>query len=125
MLDASVLISMPDDLAAFTGEALVSTISLAELAFGLHVRDPVESAARQARYQRVLDVFEPIPYSAEAARTFGALADAVRRNGRSPRPRRFDLLLASVAVSEGIPLLTRNPRDFADLHRVLGVIDVA
>lgn len=123
LLDTSVLIDPPAELASLAREVVVSTISLAELAYGLHVPDAVESAARQARYQRILDVFEPLPYSASAARTYGALADAVRAAGRSPRPRRFDLLLASVAVSEGVAILTRNASDFSGLHHTLQVID--
>lgn len=125
LLDTSVLIDPPGELALFAREVVVCTISLAELAYGLHVPDPLESAARQARYQRILDIFEPLPYSAAAARTYGALADVVRAAGRSPRPRRFDLLLASVAVSEGVAILTRNSSDFAGLHHTLQVIDAS
>ena len=33
--------------------------------------------------------------------------------GRDPRPRRFDLLIAAVAVRHGLPLLSRNVNDFA------------
>ncbi|EAP98207.1 hypothetical protein JNB_14623 [Janibacter sp. HTCC2649] len=125
LLDTSVLIDPPHGLASLATEVVVSTISLAELAHGLHVPDAVESAARQLRYQRILDVFEPLPYSVAAARTYGALADVVRSAGRSPRQRRFDLLLASVAVSQGVAILTRNPRDFSGLHHTLQVVDAS
>ena len=125
LLDTSVLVDPPLDLAALTRTGAVSTVTLAELASGLHTDDPVRSAAREVRYQRILGLFDAIPYSAGAARMYGGLCAAVRASGRSPRPRRFDLLLASVAADARIPLLTRNPRDFDDLHPMVEVVAVA
>lgn len=124
LLDTSVVIDPPPNLGALTRHAAISTVTLAELAFGLHTDDPVQAAARQVRYDRVLNVFDPIPYSASAARMYGGLCAAVRSNGRSPRPRRFDLLLASVAADERLPLVTRNPKDFLGLHPMVQVIAV-
>lgn len=122
LLDTSVVIDPPPDLGALTRTAAVSTVTLAELAYGLHTDDPVLSAAREVRYQRVRALFDAIPYSASSARLYGGLCAAVRASGRSPRPRRFDLLLASVAADEGIPLMTRNPGDFEDLHSSVEVV---
>lgn len=125
LLDTSVVIDPPADLGSITRHAAISTVTLAELAYGLHTPDPVQSAARQVRYDRIVSVFDPIPYSATAARMYGGLCAAVRSNGRSPRPRRFDLLLASVAADERLPLVTRNPKDFAGLHPMIEVIAAA
>lgn len=50
--------------------------------------------------------------------------DLARMSSRSPRPRLFDLLVASVAADLCIPLLTRNPADFADIHEVVRVLAV-
>jgi predicted nucleic acid-binding protein len=58
----------------------------------------VENARRESVYQQILATYRPIPYSAEAARVYGALCAAVRLAGRNPRPRRLDLLIASVAA---------------------------
>jgi predicted nucleic acid-binding protein len=124
LLDTSVVIEPPTDLAELTRSAAISTITLAELAYGLHTDDPVLSAAREVRYQRIVSIFEPIPYSATAARMYGGLCAAVRASGRNPRPRRFDLLLASVAADERIPLITRNAADFEGLHHTVQVIPV-
>jgi predicted nucleic acid-binding protein len=44
--------------------------------------------------------------------------------GRQPRRRFADLLIASIAVAEGLPLLTRNPDDFAGLVEILVVVPV-
>lgn len=117
LLDTSVVIDFDvERLATVAEEFAVSTISLAELAFGLHTVDPLVNAAREERYAWVLATFAPLTYTPYAARVFGALCAAVRDAGRDPpRPRRFDLLIASVAVSAALPLVTRNPRDFTGI----------
>ena len=124
LLDTSVVIDPPSDLADLIRMGAISTVTLAELAYGLHTSDPVLTAAREVRYQRILATLEAIPYSASAARMYGGLCATVRARGRASRPRRFDLLLASVAADERIPLVTRNPRDFQDLDPAVEVISI-
>ncbi|MGH2364816.1 MAG: hypothetical protein ACRDHX_09225 [Chloroflexota bacterium] len=75
----------------------------------------------------MLSEFDPVPYSARAAHLYGAIAASVRNSGRNPRPRRIDLMLASVAAELGAVLLTRNPADFAgigDIARVIAVLPI-
>lgn len=123
LLDTSVVIAPPPDLATIADQVAVSTISVAELAAGLHsCDDAVERARRTERFAKVLATYSPVAYSTSAARLYGALCDAVRQSGRSPRPRRFDLLIASVAGDLGVPVLTRDPDGFADIHDVVRVI---
>lgn len=125
LLDTSAIIDF--DAEAFAARAqtfVVSTISLAELAFGLHGRDPFVNETRLRQHSWVETTFESLPFSAAAARTYGNLCAVVRAIGRDPRPRRFDLLIAAVAVSEAIPLMTRNAADFRGLHDVLTVVDL-
>lgn len=124
ILDTSLVIDPPADLESFAAAAAVSTITLAGLAFGLHSSDPVENARRESVYRDVLDSYRPIPYSSGAARLYGALCASVRHEGRNPRPRRLDLLIASVAAELGVPLLTRNPRDFAGIQHAVQVVAV-
>lgn len=124
LLDTSIVIDPPHNLAELVREAAISTITLAELAYGLNTPDPMTNAERGLRYQRILNTFDPIPYSTSAAALYGALCAAVRSQGRSPKPRRFDLLLASVAAAEGIPLLTRNPDDFKGIDRSVRIVAV-
>lgn len=125
LLDTSVLIDYPAAAVAAQAEtAAVSTITLAELAYGLHTEDPLRNAAREQRYHWISNTFEPIPLSTGAARIYGALCAHVRAVGRDPKPRRFDLLIAAVAVDLGVPLITRNENDFLGLHRALTVIAV-
>jgi predicted nucleic acid-binding protein len=122
LLDTSCVIDFPDQLEKLAEAAAVSTLTIAELAYGIHHDDPLVAAAREARYRDVLNDFDPIPYSARAAHLYGAIAASVRRSGRNPRPRRIDLMLASVAAELGAVLLTRNPTDFAGVGDIVQVI---
>jgi predicted nucleic acid-binding protein len=125
LLDTSVVIDYPPGLvAAHTSTAAISTITLAELAYGLHTSDPLLNAAREQRYHWFLQTFDAVPFDAEAARVYGALCASVRIAGRDPKPRRFDLLIAAVAVALGIPLITRNEKDFIGMHGSLTIIAV-
>ncbi len=125
LLDTSVVIDYPASaVAAHTSTAAVSTITLAELSYGLHTADPLVNAAREQRYHWITTTFDPIPFDTRAARIYGALCATVRAVGRDPRPRRFDLLIAAVAVSLDIPLITRNEADFTGIHGSLTIIAV-
>lgn len=125
LLDTSVVIDYPRDLvAANTNSAAVSTITLAELAYGLHTPDPLVNAAREQRYHWIVNTFGVVAFSAGAARIYGALCANVRTSGRDPKPRRFDLLIAAVAVALQVPLITRNEKDFIGIHESLTIIAV-
>lgn len=125
LLDTSVVIDYPArSVAAQTAAAAVSTITLAELAYGLHTSDPLVNAARELRFHWISNTFDPIPFDTNAARTYGALCASVRAAGRDPKPRRFDLLIASVAVALRIPLLTRNEQDLRGIHDSLTLVTV-
>jgi predicted nucleic acid-binding protein len=125
LLDTSVVIDYPaGPVAAHADAAAVSTITLAELSYGLHTEDPLLNAVREQRYHWIVDTFDPIPFDADAARIYGALCANVRAVGRDPKPRRFDILIAAVAVAFGIPLITRNENDFRGIHRALPIIAV-
>ncbi len=122
LLDTSVVIDHPADaVAAQPDAAAVSTITLAELSYGLHTEDPLLNAAREERYHWLVDTFDPIPFDASAARIYGALCANVRAIGRDPKPRRFDILISAVAVALGIPLITRNETDFRGIHSALHI----
>jgi predicted nucleic acid-binding protein len=125
LLDTSIVIDYPSQsVAAHAASAAVSTITLAELAYGLHTPDPLVNAAREQRYHWISNTFDPIPFDGNAARTYGALCASVRAAGRNPKPRRFDLLIAAVAVSLRIPLITRNEKDFQGIHDSLTLVAV-
>lgn len=124
LLDTSCVIEFPERLDELAAAAAVSTLTIAELAFGIHHADPLVAAAREARYRDVLNEFDPVPYSARAAHLYGAIAASVRQSGRNPRPRRIDLMLASVAADLDAVLVTRNAADFVGAGGVVRVIAV-
>ena len=83
-----------------------------------------ERAARQAHLQAAEADFDPLPFDAAAARSFGAVAASLRRAGRKPQARAFDAMIAAIAVSRELPIHTCNPRDFAGIEH-LEVITIA
>lgn len=106
-------------------DLLISSVTLAELAGGVHsAEDAGERARRIARLQRAEAVFDPLPFDAEAARQYGIIAGELISIGRKPRGRVADLMIASVAAANRLPLFTTNPDDFRGLDTVVPVIPV-
>lgn len=126
LLDTSVVIDLEAiDVAQLPQQAAISAVTMAELAAGpAAATDEEERARRQDRLQRAEAMFDPIPFDLEAARAYARVYASVRRVGREPRRRFADLLIAAVAVSQGIPLLSRNAADFSGLEHLLQVIEV-
>lgn len=126
LLDTSVVVDLdlmdPQVLPLTVG---VSAITMAELAAGpAATQDLAERARRQDRLQRAEAAFEAIPFGSEAARAYGRVHAAVVAAGRQPRRRFAALLIAAVAVAESLPLVTRNPDDFAGLEDLVVVVPV-
>jgi predicted nucleic acid-binding protein len=103
--------------------SFVSSITLGELAAGVHTaRTATERARRLSRLQSLENMIETLPFSGAAARAYGELYALVIDAGRNPRPRRFDLQIAATAVAHGLILVTRNPNDFVGLDSLVQVI---
>jgi predicted nucleic acid-binding protein len=121
LLDTSVVIAL-EALAAeqLPDEPAISALTLAELAAGpLATDDEGERARRQDRLQRVEALMDPLPFDAPAARAYGRVYAATRAADRKPRgARAVDLMIAAVALANGLPLFTRNPDDFDHLRAV-------
>lgn len=118
LLDTStvILLSRLEDARQLPEEPVVSTITLAELSAGpLVAADEAERAARQAHLQQAESDFDPIPFDAAAARAFGRVAADLRADGRKPRARAYDALIAAVAIANGLPLYTVKPDDFREI----------
>ena len=115
----------PEVARALPDEVAICAITVAELAAGPHVTiDAAEGARRQLHLQRVESQFEPLPFDAEAARSYGLVVAAVVDADRSHRSRLADLLIAATAHANGLPLFTRNPDDFAGLQDVIQIVAV-
>lgn len=126
ILDTSVVIDLLEiDPELLPKRVAISAITLAELSAGpAAADDPDERAKRQDRVQRVEASFEPLAVDGEVARAYGRVFAAVTAQGRSTRRRFADLLLASTALAEGVPLVTRNGADFAGLDDLVEIIVV-
>lgn len=117
VLDTSVVIDLEHiDANRLPDEPLITAVTLAELSVGpLVTADELERARRQARLQAVEASFDPLPFNAAAARTFGQVAAELRKSGRKPTARAFDAIIAATAMTEGVGVWTRNPDDFAGI----------
>lgn len=127
LLDTSVVIDWDDRAVAdaLPDEVAVSAVTVAELAAGPHLTSSgVERANRQARLQQVEAMFEPLPFDAVAARSYGLIVAAVVEAGRSHRSRVADLLIAATAHANELALYTRNQDDFAGLANVVSVVGI-
>ncbi len=125
LLDTSVLIDLVASRALPT-EITISALTLAELTTGPHATaDPIERSRRQERLQAIEAQFDPLPFDAACARTYGRVYAAVVATGRKARgPRAVDLMIAATAIAHELPLYTRNSADLRGLEVHLDIVDV-
>jgi predicted nucleic acid-binding protein len=105
-------------------ESSISTVSVAELHFGLLVAPNDQTRAeRVVRLGLVEARFpSPLPVDDRVAREWGRLKAAVRQRGGQPRKREADLAIAATAIAHDAELVTHNAKDFKiiedliDLH---------
>lgn len=118
VLDTSTVIELEkiEDPTSLPEEPLITAVTLAELSVGpLVASDGPERETRQARLQQAEADFNPIPFDAAAARTFGRVAASLRRAGRKPTARAYDAMIAATALAHQLPVYTANPKDFAGI----------
>jgi predicted nucleic acid-binding protein len=126
LIDTNILVhlAIPDP-EQLPEELVISAVTLAELSAGPHhTDDPVERARLTSVLQHAEATFDTLPFDAEAARAYGVICAAVLAAGRKPRRRVADLMIASVATVNRMPLYTTNPDDFIGLDRILTVLPV-
>lgn len=121
LLDTSTVIDLGQlDPAVLPDECVISAITLAELSVGALVATRArQRAARQAHLQQAEADFDPVPFDAACARTFGRVAASLRRSGRKPAARAYDALIAATAITHGLPVYTRNPDDFTGIDGLI------
>lgn len=118
ILDTSTLILLGrmQDTDRLPDEPLITAITLAELSVGpLVASTDEERSARQAHLQQAEADFDPMPFDAAAARTFGRVAAGLRRAGRKPAARAYNAMIAAIAIANALPLYTCNPKDFTGI----------
>jgi tRNA(fMet)-specific endonuclease VapC len=119
VLDTSTVILLPslEDSSLLPAEPLITAVTLAELSVGPLVATTVaERAARQAHLQQAEADFDPLPFDAQAARSFGRVAASLRRAGRKVKARAYDAMIAATAIANGLPVYTCYPDDFAGIE---------
>ncbi len=113
LLDPSALPVVPE----------ITAITMAELHQGIAMaKDPAVRAARTEKLGAAIVDFVPLPFDGEAAARYGTLVALTLATRRDPRPRRTDLMIAAIASARGLPLYTRNPRDFSGLDPMIDVV---
>ena len=126
LLDTSVVVDHDViDPALLPDESAIAAVTLAELAAGPHATsDDAERARRQDRLQWAAATWDALPFDVHAARAYGRIFAAARAEGRSSRARLADLLIAATAAANGLPLYTKNARDFAGLEHILKIVEI-
>jgi predicted nucleic acid-binding protein len=126
LLDTSVVIDHDViDPKLLPDESAISAVTLAELAAGPHATDNRdERAKRQDRLQWATATWDAIPFDDEGARVYGRMFAAARAAGQSSRSRFADLLIASTAAANNLPVYTRNPDDFRALKEIVKVVAI-
>ena len=115
IVDTSVLAGTGADLSGLACQ--ISAVSYAELHFGVHAaRDDQTRLARQHRLTLIQATYgHGIVFTDETAHHYGLLCGRLKQQGRSPRGRAMDLMIAATALSLGVALVTRNPGDVESL----------
>jgi predicted nucleic acid-binding protein len=126
LLDTSVIVDLDRlDASQLPEEVAISTVTLAELSAGPSATTDVsERARRQDRLQRTEAAFDPMPFDIRSARAYGRVHAAVVEQGRQPRRKFADLLIAATALVEDLPVVTRNGKDFQGLEGLVTVIEI-
>lgn len=118
LLDTSVcipLINRTDERAAerllghSPGSVLLCSVVRAELYFGAH--NSARVAENLQRVETFCRAFESLPFDDGAAERYGVIRTQLRREGRPIGAN--DLMIASIALSRGLTLATRNTDEFS------------
>lgn len=120
LLDTSIVRDPPVELPGVT-MSFVSSVTLGELAVGVHTARIATERAAAAPPPVVENTIETLPFGGAAARAYGELYALVIDAGRNPRPRRLDLQIAATAAAHGLVLVTRYPNDFVGLDSLVKV----
>ena len=118
LLDTSVVIA--SEVAGLPEEAAISTATLAELHFGVHLARGEQ--ARSLRLRRLAEIesrFTALPIDESVARAYGELVARTGEAGRKVRTRVMDFFIAATARAHGVPLYTRNWQDFEPLAELI------
>ena len=97
-----------------SGDLVVSSITFAELRFGVE-KSRRREASREA-LQQALEAINVVPFDASAAETYGAVRAGLETAGQPIGP--LDTLIAAHALSLNLTLVTGNVREFSRIRRL-------
>jgi tRNA(fMet)-specific endonuclease VapC len=119
LLDTNTLILLGEIQTELPEFPAISAITLADLTVGpLVAKTDLERSHRLGHLQFAESNFQALAFDESAARVFGRLAAQVRTSGRTARARSFDLLIASTAVANELPLYSVNVNDYAGIDEL-------
>ncbi len=93
-------------------DMVVSSITLAELRFGIEKSRQPETSRRVL--QRVLDALNVAAFDAKAAQIYGSVRTSLEAEGKPIGP--LDTLIAAHALSLDLTLVTNNVREFSKVR---------
>jgi len=96
--------------ACFVGDVVISSVTLAELEFGIACSSPAVQDANRSALDSVLEDIRVAPFDTHAARAYGPIRAAYKDRKRDA----LDKLIASHAVALGVTLVTNNEADFVN-----------
>ena len=91
------------------GDIVISSITLAELEFGIAKSAKPEKNRRH--FQELLLPFEILPFDSQAAIEYGIIRNCLEKAGSPIGP--LDTLIAAHALAMGACLVTNNEREFS------------
>ena len=99
-----------------------SALCLAELQFGVHAAPDAATRAVRVRNLERYRALEWIPFEEPDAASYAVLAAKVATK-RPSHARSKDLLIAAQALTLGVPLLTRNVKNFQLVSELVEILD--
>jgi tRNA(fMet)-specific endonuclease VapC len=90
------------------GDIAISTVTLAELEFGVNKSSNPEKNARMLI--EACSAFEIVPFDNEAAATYGIIRAQLESKGTPIGP--LDTMIAAAALSRNLTLVTDNTKEF-------------
>jgi tRNA(fMet)-specific endonuclease VapC len=96
------------------GDMVVSSITLAELHYGIEKSQRRE--ANRRALLRVLRALNVVAFETKAAQTYGLLRAGLEASGRPIRP--LDSLIAAHALALDLTLVTSNLREFSRVRNL-------
>ena len=122
ILDTNLLVA--ESLSHPGYDVAVSSLSWAELGYGLRkAPNPDEAARREARVARLRGLLGPgIPFDDACAEAYETICGLVLARGRDVRGRAIDLMIAATAAAQGAAVITRNTGDFTGLDGLVSIV---